>query len=101
MPQLFADTKLALSGPTLPLCAADGMLLMGSFSSHTRADTRALPAVWLGNAGLLKCTRQFFYFEALDDVASLDVLIVLEGHTAFVSLIDLANLVFESLQGFQ
>src|SRR5205085_4688759 len=39
--------------------------------------------------------------EALDHIANLDVLVVLEGHAAFVALADLADLVLEPLQRLQ
>src|SRR5690606_11237159 len=39
--------------------------------------------------------------EGLDDVTDLDVVVVLEGHAAFVALAHLAHLVLEALQGLQ
>src|SRR5882672_334769 len=42
-----------------------------------------------------------FHFEALDRVSGLDVVVVLERHTALVAFLDLADLVLESLQGLQ
>src|SRR5215470_2601580 len=53
-----------------------------------------------GRTGLER-TRHFFYFETLDDIAGLDVVIVLESHPTLVALIDFADLVLEALQGFE
>jgi len=39
----------------------------------------------------------FFDLKALDDVADLNVLVILEGHAAFVALTDFAHLVLEAL----
>src|SRR5256885_12587916 len=52
-------------------------------------------------ANTLQSTCHFLYFKALDDVARLDIVIVLEGHAALVTLIDLADFVLETLQGLQ
>src|SRR5690348_4859986 len=41
--------------------------------------------------------RHLLHLEALDDVAGLDVLVVLEGHAALVAFLDLADLVLEAL----
>src|SRR5580693_7639537 len=52
-----------------------------------------------GNA--LQSTRHFLDFKTLDDVAHLDIVIILESHAALVALIDLADFVLETLQGLQ
>src|SRR5579859_6890436 len=38
------------------------------------------------------------HLEALDDVADLDVVVILEGHAALVAFLDLAHLVLEALE---
>ena len=53
------------------------------------------PAARLGRSGPADGLGR----EALDDVALADVLVVLEGHAAFVALLDLAHLVLEAAQG--
>src|SRR5207247_3651198 len=58
---------------------------------------------WLG-AGLRlrvilrELARDFLDLEALDLIAALDVVIVLECHAAFEAFLDLADLVLEALQ---
>src|SRR5579872_1134469 len=49
----------------------------------------------------LQRAGDFLDLEALDDVALLDVLVILEGHAAFVAFADLADLVLEALQRLQ
>src|SRR5690242_20090064 len=52
----------------------------------------------VGGWRTLEGARHLLHLEALDDVAGLDVLIVLEGHAALVAFLDLADLVLEALQ---
>src|SRR5215470_17897707 len=41
------------------------------------------------------------HLEAFDDVADLDVVVILEGHAALVAFLDLAHLVLEALERLQ
>src|SRR6266446_10053903 len=55
-----------------------------------------------GNAAVeLQGAGDFLDLEALDHVADLDVLIIFEGHPAFVAFAHLADLVLEALQSLQ
>src|SRR3954468_21851886 len=49
----------------------------------------------------LQRAGDLFDFEAFDDVADLDILVILERHTAFVAVAHLADLVLEALQRLQ
>src|SRR5690348_13890123 len=49
----------------------------------------------------LQGAGNLFDLEALDNVALLDVIVVLEGHAAFGAFAHFANLVLEALQGLQ
>src|SRR5579883_2702831 len=48
--------------------------------------------------GHLQRALHCFSAEALDDVALLDVLVIFEGHTAFLTHLYFANLVLEALE---
>src|SRR5205823_1814439 len=89
MPHLFTDAKLTLARCSLDPGAERRLLPAAPLLSHSNVLRHALQS-----------TRHFLYFETLDDIAHLDVVIVLESHTALVSLIDLADFVLEALQSF-
>src|SRR5579863_5167273 len=58
----------------------------------------------VGEAALVPSSQRacdLFELEALDRVADLDVVVVLEGHAAFEALAHLADLVLEALQGLE
>ena len=102
MPQLFPNPQPALAHSTLGSAPTVKMLSLASLLHHAQFYSRSrlfLPGI--GNEETLQCTRYFLYFEALDDIASLDVVVVLKGHATFVTLVDLANLVLEPLQSLE
>src|SRR5690606_30564657 len=51
------------------------------------------------SAGSIELARDGFDAVALDDVAGTHVLVTLEGHTAFLTSLYLADLVLEALEG--
>ena len=53
--------------------------------------------LWDENGGLER-PLHFFHAVALDDVADAHVLVVLEGHAAFLARRDLADVVLEALE---
>src|SRR5690606_16729794 len=59
------------------------------------------PARGTSRSGLTQVAGDLFHLVALDHVALLDVLIVLEGHATLVALPHLADLVLEALEGLQ
>src|SRR5712671_3068061 len=81
---------------------------------HTEPHSRRKPGstvqlthLWTSGSRLspglrkLQGAGDFLDLEALDHVADLDVLIILEGHAAFVAFAHLADLVLEAFQRLQ
>ena len=50
---------------------------------------------------VLQFAGDFFDLEAFDHIACLDVVVVLERHTAFKAALDLFDFILEALEGFQ
>ena len=48
-----------------------------------------------------KCALNLFALENLDDVAFADIFIAFEGHAAFLTGLDLFDLILEAFEGFQ
>src|SRR5215469_2242571 len=101
MSQLLSDTELTLADAMRELGAAGKRQRAASLLSHRYALPVCDPLSSPRAVEPLQCPGYFFDFEALDDVACLDILVVLERHAAFVALIDLAHLLLEPLQSFE
>src|SRR6266568_7357169 len=73
----------------------------GTHLSANSSVDKWVPA-FAGNAGSeLQRAGDFLDLEALDHVADLDVLVILEGHAALIAFTHLADLVLEALQRLQ
>src|SRR6185436_12483514 len=78
-----------------------------SCASVWRISSPTLKGRWLGrrpslrDATTLKRPGDRLHLDALDDVADLDVVVVLEGHAALEAFPDLADLVLEALERLQ
>ena len=98
MTQLLSYAELALARLILHSGGERQWLPAAPFLRHPQFYniTRSQPTS--ESQEVLQCTRHFLHFKALYNVAGLDILVALKGHAAFVTLIDLADLVLKTLQ---
>ena len=91
MAQFLADAQLALAGRAI-------VAFGGATPGHG-----AILSLRIGRrrSGDLRGSPDFLDVEALDHVADLDVVVVLERHAALEAVLDLADLVLEALQRLQ
>src|SRR6185312_3010144 len=97
-------------------CAGMGLLRDGTFFSDpgdtrngvgprpvlkTGKAARMPPSCSLSGEARLKRPRHHLDAEALDDIADAHVLVVLEGHAAFLAARHFGHFVLEALQGLQ